>query len=139
MVNTHVHLPPNFSAFETAEDAVETAAAEGVRVVGASNFHDPRIYARFADAARAAGIVPLNGITWPTSGIFAGFRITFRAGFADRLGSPQQDADVVPVRFKQAMKLWAEANYDRDPIMMPLLLKVAEQLVKPERADLQIA
>jgi hypothetical protein len=62
IVNTHVHLPPNFSAFETAEDAVETAAAEGVRVLGASNFHDPRIYARFADAARAAGIVPLFGL-----------------------------------------------------------------------------
>ena len=40
IVNTHVHLPPNFSAFETVEDAVGTAAAEGVRVLGASNFHD---------------------------------------------------------------------------------------------------
>jgi hypothetical protein len=62
IVNTHVHLPPNFSAFETAEDAVETAAAEGVRVLGASNFHDQRIYGRFAEAAVAAGIVPLFGI-----------------------------------------------------------------------------
>jgi len=62
IINTHIHLPPNFSAFETAEDAVETAAGEGVRVLGASNFHDPRIYARFADAARAAGVVPLFGL-----------------------------------------------------------------------------
>ena len=62
LVNTHVHLPPNFSAFETAEDAVRTAAAEGIRVMGASNFHDQRIYARFADQARAAGIVPLFGL-----------------------------------------------------------------------------
>lgn len=62
IVNTHIHLPPNFSAFQTAEDAIETAAAEGVRVLGASNFHDPRIYARFADAARAASIVPLFGL-----------------------------------------------------------------------------
>ncbi len=62
VVNTHVHLPPNFSAFETADDAVRTAAAEGVRVMGASNFHDLRIYARFAEQARAAGIVPLFGI-----------------------------------------------------------------------------
>ncbi len=61
IVNTHVHLPPNFSAFETAEDAVSTAAAEDVRVLGASNFHDRRIYGRFADAAGAAGIVPLFG------------------------------------------------------------------------------
>jgi len=62
IVNTHVHVPPNFSAFETAEDAVETAAAEGIRVLGASNFHDRRIYGRFAEAAAAAGIVPLFGI-----------------------------------------------------------------------------
>jgi hypothetical protein len=62
ITNTHVHLPPNFSTFETAEDAVETAAAEGVRVLGASNFHDHRIYGRFADAAAAAGIVPLFGL-----------------------------------------------------------------------------
>ncbi len=62
IVNTHVHLPPNFSAFVTAEDAVATAAAEGARVVGASNFHDHRVYARFDAAARAAGILPLFGL-----------------------------------------------------------------------------
>ena len=62
IVNTHVHLPPNFSAFATAEDAVATAAAEGARVVGASNFHDHRVYARFDAAARAAGILPLFGL-----------------------------------------------------------------------------
>ena len=62
IANTHVHLAPNFSAFETVEDAVRTAALEGVRVMGASNFHDVRIYARFADEARAAGIVPLFGL-----------------------------------------------------------------------------
>lgn len=62
IANTHVHLPPNFSAFDDAEDAVAAAAREGVRVVGASNFHDWRVYRRFADAAHAAGIVPLYGI-----------------------------------------------------------------------------
>jgi hypothetical protein len=62
VLNTHVHLPPNFSAFETAEDAVATAAAEGIGVLGASNFHDHRIYGRFAVAAAAAGIVPLFGL-----------------------------------------------------------------------------
>ncbi len=61
-LNTHVHLPPNFSAFATAEDAVATAAAEGIGVLGASNFHDHRIYGRFAEAATAAGIVPLFGL-----------------------------------------------------------------------------
>ena len=44
IVNTHVHLAPNFSAFETAEVAVRAAASEGVRVMGASNFHDTRVY-----------------------------------------------------------------------------------------------
>ena len=62
MLNTHIHLPPNFSAFETAEDAVGAAAAEGVTVLGASNFHHHGIYRRFADAATAAGIVPLFGL-----------------------------------------------------------------------------
>ncbi len=66
ILNVHVHLPPNFSAFETAEDAVRTAATEGVRVLGASNFHDQRVYRRFADAAQAAGILPLFGIEFIT-------------------------------------------------------------------------
>jgi hypothetical protein len=62
VVNTHVHVPPNFSAFDDAEDVVATARREGVRVVGASNFHDQRVYRRFGDAARAAGLVPLFGM-----------------------------------------------------------------------------
>jgi hypothetical protein len=61
VLNTHVHLPPNFSAFQTVEDAVATAAAQGVRVIGASNFHDLGVYPRFGAAARAAGILPLYG------------------------------------------------------------------------------
>jgi hypothetical protein len=60
--NTHVHLPPNFSAFTTAEDAVAAAAAQGVLVIGASNFHDTRVYGRFREAAEAAGILPLFGL-----------------------------------------------------------------------------
>jgi hypothetical protein len=60
--NTHVHLPPNFSAFDDVEDAVGAAAREGIRVMGGSNFHDMRVYRRFADTAQAAGIVPLFGL-----------------------------------------------------------------------------
>ncbi|HEY5630394.1 MAG TPA: hypothetical protein VIR16_12880, partial [Candidatus Limnocylindrales bacterium] len=60
--NTHVHLPPNFSAFDDVEDAVAAAAREGIRVMGGSNFHDLRVYGRFAEAAHAAGIVPLYGL-----------------------------------------------------------------------------
>lgn len=62
LANAHVHVPPNFSAFDDAEDVIETAQREDVRVVGASNFHDQRVYRRFREAAVAAGIVPLFGI-----------------------------------------------------------------------------
>lgn len=62
IVNTHVHLPPNFSAFETVAEVVETAAAEGVRVIGASNFHHLGVYRGFAEAARRAGVTALFGL-----------------------------------------------------------------------------
>ncbi|MGZ8760325.1 MAG: hypothetical protein ACXWXV_07055 [Aeromicrobium sp.] len=62
MLNTHVHLPPNFSAFQSVEDAVQTAVDAGVGVLGASNFHDQRIYARFRERSLAAGIMPLFGV-----------------------------------------------------------------------------
>jgi hypothetical protein len=66
VANTHVHVPPNFSAFATAEAAVAVAHAEGARVLGISNFHDQRVYRRFADAAVAAGIVPVFGLEFIT-------------------------------------------------------------------------
>jgi hypothetical protein len=65
-VNTHVHVPPNFSAFTDVDDLIATAVREGVRVLGASNFHDVRVYRRFAEGARAAGIVPLFGVEFIT-------------------------------------------------------------------------
>ena len=37
------------------------------------------------------------------------------------------------------MKLYAEALYYRDEKLMPLLLEAAANIIKPERADLQIA
>lgn len=76
----------------------------------------------------------LTGATWSGP-----LRITYRAGFADQTGSPQDSVSVIPVRFIQAMKFWAEAMYDRDEKLMPLLLDVAERLVRPERSELQIA
>jgi len=60
--NTHVHVPPNFSAFTTVEDVIETAAAEGVKVIGTSNYHDFDVYQRLDAAAREHGIVALNGL-----------------------------------------------------------------------------
>jgi hypothetical protein len=60
--NAHVHLPPNFSAFETTEQAVALAAAQGVRVLGASNYYDYSLYGPFAGAALASGVYPLFGL-----------------------------------------------------------------------------
>jgi hypothetical protein len=66
VVNTHVHFPPNFSAFATVEDAVAAAAAEGAGAVGISNFFDQQVYARFAERAAAAGVVALYGLEFIT-------------------------------------------------------------------------
>ena len=77
----------------------------------------------------------LSGATW----VSGTFRITFRAGYANRDGTPQEGAEVVPVRLIQAMKLWAEAMYDRDEKMMPILLETAESIARPERCELGMA
>jgi hypothetical protein len=61
-VNTHVHLPPNFSAFETVERAVDLAADAGLKVLGSSNYYDFSIYARFAALAHVRGVFPLFGL-----------------------------------------------------------------------------
>lgn len=60
--NAHIHLPPNFSAFETPEQAVQMAASEGVAVVGVSNYYDYDVYGTFAELARKAHIFPLFGL-----------------------------------------------------------------------------
>jgi len=60
--NVHVHLPPNFSAFETVEQAVDLAADAGLEVLGANNYYDFDVYARFAHSAHAHGIFPLFGV-----------------------------------------------------------------------------
>ena len=66
IVNTHVHVPPNFSAFASPEDVVASAQAEGVRAIGISNFYDQQVYGRFAELCRDAGIVPLFGLEFIT-------------------------------------------------------------------------
>lgn len=83
-------------------------------------------YALRLATSKAPKIVLLNGGTWPTDTI----QITFKAGYVD---------DVVPKRFKQAIKLWVEANYDRDTERMKLLLDTAECLIKDERINLSLA
>ena len=66
VVNTHVHFPPNFSAFSTVEDVLAVARAEGARAIGISNFFDQQVYARFAEQAGAAGVLPLYGLEFIT-------------------------------------------------------------------------
>ena len=61
-VNSHIHLPPNFSAFRTVAQAIELSAAQGIGVLGVSNYYDYDVYGDFAEGARKAGIFPLFGL-----------------------------------------------------------------------------
>jgi hypothetical protein len=60
--NSHVHLPPNFSAFETVEQVVEIAKSEKIGVLGVTNYYDYDVYADFAEKAAEAGIFPIFGL-----------------------------------------------------------------------------
>ncbi len=61
-VNAHIHLPPNFSAFDTVQQAVGLAAEQQVRVIGVSNYYDYHVYADFTAEAQRRGIFPLYGL-----------------------------------------------------------------------------
>ena len=61
-VNSHIHLPPNFSAFQTVAQALELSTAQGIGVLGVSNYYDYEVYGDFARGARQAGIFPLFGL-----------------------------------------------------------------------------
>ena len=61
-VNAHVHLPPNFSAFESTQEAVNLAAEQGIGALGVSNYYDYEVYGGFVDCARDKGIFPLFGL-----------------------------------------------------------------------------
>lgn len=56
--NTHIHLPPNFSAFERVSQAVQLASEQGLRVLGAGNYYDFTVYDEFSCRCQAAGIFP---------------------------------------------------------------------------------
>jgi hypothetical protein len=61
-VNSHVHLPPNFSAFTTIAQVTELAKQQGVPVIGVTNYYDYRVYDQFADLAKQARIFPMFGL-----------------------------------------------------------------------------
>jgi hypothetical protein len=61
-LNAHVHLPPNFSAFDSVSQAIELAAGQGLWAFGASNYYDYTVYRELEERAREAGIYPLFGL-----------------------------------------------------------------------------
>lgn len=60
--NAHIHLPPNFSAFESVAQAVGLAAGQGVRVLGASNYYDYSVYRGLAAESARRGVFPIFGL-----------------------------------------------------------------------------
>lgn len=84
-------------------------------------------------------LVPLSATSACPSYSF--LKIQFRAGFAASLGSPDLPPDpaLVPVRLRQAIKLWVEAMYDRDERMMTVLLDTAKKIIESECTDLRLA
>lgn len=60
-VNSHIHLPPNFSAFETVTQAVQLAADQNVGVLCASNYYNFEVYGDFVAETRKHNIFPLFG------------------------------------------------------------------------------
>jgi hypothetical protein len=61
-VNSHIHLPPNFSAFNTVQQAVDLASEQSVGVLGVSNYYDYDVYGQFIELARRKKIFPLFGL-----------------------------------------------------------------------------
>lgn len=76
-------------------------------------------------------LVPINTGDWGSSNI----RVTFRAGYAERTGSPQQDASVIPERLKQAMILWIDGLHNKKFDST----KAAHDIAKPLRIHLGFA
>jgi hypothetical protein len=60
--NAHIHLPPNFSAFDNVEQALTLAETQKVKVLGVSNYYDYQVYRDFQNLARDRGIFPLFGL-----------------------------------------------------------------------------
>jgi hypothetical protein len=61
-VNSHIHTPYSFSAFESIDQAFELALGEGIQVLGINDFFVTDGYEEFARKARKYGIYPLFNI-----------------------------------------------------------------------------
>ncbi|MFQ3586550.1 MAG: hypothetical protein SNJ74_03960 [Fimbriimonadaceae bacterium] len=62
VVNSHIHLPPNFSSFRSVDEAVAAARDAGCVLLGASNYYDYAVYGPFVNSCLESGIVPLLGV-----------------------------------------------------------------------------
>jgi hypothetical protein len=60
--NTHVHVPPNFSAFGAVGEVIDRAVEQDVRVVGFSNYYGFDVYGPLAERAWQAGVFPVFGL-----------------------------------------------------------------------------
>ena len=80
-----------------------------VDALGAETAVDASTYELRYQDSKYPRVLPVSGAVWPSNE----FRIEFRAGFADRLGSPQQDSLQVPATLKHAMKLLL-GNFDEN-------------------------
>lgn len=106
-----------------------------VDAAGVETTIDPTTYELREADSKWPKLVGLNGASW-TLGTY---RLTFRAGYANRDVSPAEGAEVVPARFKQAILLYAEALYDRDEKNIELLMDTAGKLIEAEECGLGIA
>jgi uncharacterized phiE125 gp8 family phage protein len=84
-------------------------------------------------------IIPAVGGSWPSNNWTRPLTIQFRAGYADRSGSPTEGAEKVPEAFKHAIKLlvghWYE-NREADPKTdIPMAVK---WILNPQRCELGI-
>ena len=61
-VNAHLHTPYSFSAFTDVEQALDMAAAEGVKIVGINDFYSTDGYREWNDGCAKRGLTPLFGI-----------------------------------------------------------------------------
>src|SRR5690554_5149361 len=62
IANSHVHLPPNFSAFDSVEQLLDQSHNQNIAVLGVSNYYEFAVYEGFASGARKRGIYPLFGV-----------------------------------------------------------------------------
>ncbi len=61
-VNSHIHVPPNFSAFDSVKHAVDLASEQAIGILGVSNYYDFSVYREFKEVAREKNIYPLFGL-----------------------------------------------------------------------------